>query len=72
MLALPEDPRMLSYLVAVAMVLDLSDRQRLLRDLDLDERLRAELALLARETVMMRELPSLPAVDLARTPSGLN
>ena len=36
------------------------------------ERLRLESALLARETAMLRELPSLPAVDLARTPSGVN
>ena len=72
MLALSEDPRMLSYLVAAAMVLDLRDRQRLLEIATTSERLRAEMALLARENVMMRELPSLPAIDLARTSSGMN
>jgi Lon protease-like protein len=72
MLELPDDPRMLSYLVAVAMVLDLSDRQVLLEAPTTTDRLRLEVALLARETVLMAELPSLPAVDLARTISGLN
>ena len=36
------------------------------------DRLRLESALLARETAMLRELPSLPAVDLARAPIGVN
>jgi hypothetical protein len=34
--------------------------------------LQAELGLLSRETTLVRTLPSLPAVDLARTPSGMN
>jgi Lon protease-like protein len=72
MLAIPDEARVLSYLVAAAMVLDLGDRQRLLESGTTSERLRLELALLARETTMMRELPSLPAIDLARTPSGMN
>jgi len=72
MLELPEDPRILSYLVAVAMVLDLSDRQLLLEAATTTDRLRIEAALLTRETLIVRELPSLPAVDLARTISGLN
>ena len=72
MLELPADPRILSYLVAVAMVLDLSDRQLLLEAETTTHRLRTEAALLARETLIVRELPSLPAVDLARTISGLN
>jgi len=72
MLEMPDDPRTLSYLVAVAMVLDLSDRQRLLQAASTRQRLLDEIALLARETTLMRELPSLPAVDLARTPSGMN
>jgi Lon protease-like protein len=69
---LPEDPRVLSYLVAAAMVLDLSDRQALLETATTTDRLRRELALLSRESMLVRELPSLPAIDLARTPSGLN
>ena len=72
MVALPDDPRILSYLVAVAMVLDLTDRQLLLEAATTTDRLRIEVALLARETMLMSELPSLPAVDLARTASGLN
>ncbi len=72
MLMLPHDPRTLSYLVAAAMVLDLRDRQLLLEADTTADRLRIEIALLARETAMMRELPSLPAIDLARTPSGVN
>ncbi len=72
MLMLPHDPRVLSYLVAAAMVLDLRDRQRLLEAGTTVDRLRLEISLLARETAMMRELPSLPAIDLARTPIGAN
>lgn len=72
MLALPDDARTLSYLVAVAMVLDLRERQALLEAGSTLERLRHEMALLGRETGLVRELPSLPAVDLARTPSALN
>jgi Lon protease-like protein len=66
------DARMLSYLVAVAMVLDLSDRQALLQAVSTSDRLQAELGMLGRETGLVRALPSLPAIDLARTPSGLN
>jgi hypothetical protein len=54
------------------MVLDLRDRQDLLASPTTCERLKAELRLLARETVLMRELPSLPAVDLGRVASGVN
>lgn len=72
MLEMPADARFLSYLVAVAMVLDLSDRQMLLEAATTRDRLRIEVALLARETMLMAELPSLPAVDLARAVIGLN
>jgi len=63
---LPTDPVVLSYLVAAAMVLDLSDKQLLLEASDGAARLRAELALLRRETTMLARLPSLPGADLAR------
>lgn len=63
---LPRDPRVLSYLVGAAMVLDLADRQALLECQDTSSRLRAELRLLHRETALLRVLPSLPAVELAR------
>ncbi|MEZ5115615.1 MAG: LON peptidase substrate-binding domain-containing protein [Candidatus Nanopelagicales bacterium] len=69
---LPDDPTVLSYLVGAAMVLDLADRQRLLERPDAAARLRAELALLRRETGVLRALPSLPAVELARTGVVLN
>lgn len=72
MLELPDDARTLSYLVAVAMVLDLRERQSLLEAATTLDRLRQEVGLLGRETGLVREVPSLPAVDLARTPSGLN
>ena len=72
MLELPHDPWVLSYLVTAAMVLDLRDRQRLLEAPTTADRLRLESALLSRETAMLRELPSLPAIDLARAPIGVN
>ncbi len=64
---LPDDPTVLSYLVAAASVLDLGDKQALLEATDTTARLRAELALLRRETELLRLLPSLPAVDLVRS-----
>jgi uncharacterized protein len=69
---LPADPTVLSYLVIAAMVLDLADRQRLLECPDAATRLQEESRLLARETGLLRHLPSLPAVELARTTSDLN
>ncbi|HET8969883.1 MAG TPA: LON peptidase substrate-binding domain-containing protein [Candidatus Nanopelagicales bacterium] len=67
-----EDPRLLSYLVAVAMILDVVDRQRLLDQPDTSSRLRTALALLRRETALLVQLPSLPAVDLRNTDTTLN
>jgi len=69
---LPEDPAVLSYLVAAAMVLDLADKQRLLAAGDASARLRAELGLLRRESAVLQRLPSLPATDLARQPVSPN
>jgi Lon protease-like protein len=63
---LPDDAIVLSYLVAAAMVLDLGDKQRLLESPDAAVRLRGELALLRREAAVVRQLPSVPAVDLVR------
>jgi Lon protease-like protein len=63
---LPDDPTILSYLIAAAMVLDLRDKQRLLATPDTTTRLRREQALLRRETLLIRELRTLPAVDLLR------
>jgi len=57
---LPAEPAELSYLVASAAVLSLDDRQGLLEAASLQERLRAELRLLKRETTMVRRLRALP------------
>jgi Lon protease-like protein len=63
---LPDDPVVLSYLVAAATVLDLPDKQRLLAAPDTTTRLRFELELLRRELRILERLPSLPAVELTR------
>lgn len=68
---LPDDPRVLSYLVGAAVVADLATRQAFLEASDDTSRLRAELAFLRRETSLIEQIPSLPAVDLAREPFGL-
>ena len=67
-----DDARALSYAVAAGAVLDLTDRQRLLEAPDTASRLRAELALLRRETTLFGLLPSLPAVELTRVPASPN
>lgn len=70
--ALPDDPLVLSYLVAAATVLELTDKQRLLAAPDTSSRLRAELDFLRREVALLDVLPSLPAVDLVRVPYSLS
>lgn len=62
---IPDEPAVLSYLVAAGMVLDLPERQALLEVPDTAERLRVERRLLARERVLIEELRSLPAQDTA-------
>jgi Lon protease-like protein len=69
---LPAEPIVLSYLVAAAMVLDRQDKQDLLEAPDVAARLRAELALLRRERVMLAHLPSLPGADIAREAGSPN
>ncbi|MEV4965961.1 LON peptidase substrate-binding domain-containing protein [[Kitasatospora] papulosa] len=69
---LPDDPSVVSYLVAAAAVLDIPSKQRLLQAPDTATRLREELALLRKETAVIRHLPSLPAVDLTRDPTHPN
>ncbi|MFD6417961.1 LON peptidase substrate-binding domain-containing protein [Streptomyces sp. NPDC060194] len=69
---LPDDPSVVSYLVAAATVLDTPSRQRLLEAPTVAARLRIELGLLRSETALIRNLPSLPAVDLTRAPTSLN
>ena len=69
---LPDDPSELAYLVAAAMILDLSDKQLLLAAPTIDDRLRLELTLLKREASMVTGLGLRPAVELPRTPYASN
>ncbi|MGW5969399.1 LON peptidase substrate-binding domain-containing protein [Streptomyces sp. NPDC055186] len=69
---LPDEPGVVSYLVAAAMMLDTPTKQRLLQAPDTASRLRDELRLLRTETAVIRHLPSLPAADLTRGPTNLN
>lgn len=62
---LPQDPVVLSYLVASAIVTDLPQRQRLLGIADAETRLGEVCDVLRREIELMGALPSMPAVDLA-------
>ncbi|MFI1286895.1 LON peptidase substrate-binding domain-containing protein [Streptomyces sp. NPDC020792] len=69
---LPDEPDVVSYLVAAAMMLDTPTRQRLLQAPDTASRLRDELRLLRSETAIIRSLPSLPAADLTKAPTSQN
>jgi Lon protease-like protein len=69
---LPDEPGVVSYLVAAAMMLDTPTKQRLLQAPDTASRLRDELKLLRTETAIIRTLPSLPASDLTRGPTSFN
>jgi Lon protease-like protein len=69
---LPDDPQVLSYLVAAAAVLEVPVKQKLLACPDTASRLSAELELLRRETALINWLPSLPAVELTRQPFSPN
>jgi Lon protease-like protein len=69
---LPDEPGVVSYLVAAAMMLDTPTKQRLLQAPDTASRLRDELKLLRAETAIIRNLPSLPASELTRGPTSLN
>ena len=62
---LPDDPVVLSYLIASAIVTDLPERQALLGIEDAERRLDAVCEVLRREIDVMSALPSMPAVDLA-------
>lgn len=64
---LPADPRELGYLVTGGLRLDLDERQTLLQQPDDSARLRVALALLHRETQLLRTLSAVPAPELART-----
>jgi Lon protease-like protein len=69
---LPDEPVLLSFVIAATMVIDLSERQGLLDEADTVRRLSAERVLLARETAMLRATTSRPAPDLRYTPYSPN
>jgi uncharacterized protein len=69
---LPDEPSLLSFIVAAAAVIDLPERQALLAESDTLRRLAAERALLSRETAMLRTTTSRPAPDLRNTPYSPN
>jgi hypothetical protein len=58
---LPDEPDVLSYLVASTALLTLDDKQSLLEQDGTRDRLRAEIRLLRRETVLVQELRVVPA-----------
>jgi Lon protease-like protein len=70
--ALPDDPQVISYLVAAAVVLQLSDRQSLLEQPTTTDRLLAERHLVRREIALVTAFRSLPAVELTKGPTSLN
>jgi Lon protease-like protein len=69
---LPDEPDLLSFIVAAAMVVDLPERQALLAEPDTLRRLARERSLLSRETAMLRTTTSRPAPDLRNTPYSPN
>jgi uncharacterized protein len=69
---LPDEPVLLSYLVAATMVVDLPDKQRLLAEPDAAGRLAVSRELLARETRMLRSLTAAPAPELRYSPYSPN
>jgi uncharacterized protein len=69
---LPDEPVLLSYLVAASMIIELNDRQGLLAQPTAVRRLSAERALLARETAILRELGTTPATDFRASPYSPN
>jgi len=70
--ALPDDPQVVSYLVAAAVVLHLPQRQALLEQPTTTERLLAERDLLRREVALIKEFRALPGVDLTKGPVSTN
>lgn len=69
---LPNEPSVVSYLVAAATVLYTSDKQRLLQAPDTATRLAHELKMLRRETTLISKLPSVPGAEYTLRPTNLN
>jgi Lon protease-like protein len=68
----PDDPAVLSYLVAATMIADTNIKQELLEAPDCVSRIQAELRLLRHETALLQKLPAAPAVELTRMPLSPN
>jgi len=68
---MPDDTRVLSYMVAASVPLDLADQQSLLEAATVTDRLRAELRLIRRERALLAQLNSVP-VPLARFAAKLS
>jgi Lon protease-like protein len=69
---LPEDPSVVSYLVAAATTLYTADKQRLLQARDTATRLGEELRILRHETALISKLPSVPGAEYTVRPTSLN
>jgi Lon protease-like protein len=69
---MPDEPELLSFIVAAAMVIDLPERQVMLAESDTLRRLAMQRALLSRETAMLRTTTSRPAPDLRNAPYSPN
>jgi Lon protease-like protein len=63
---IPDEPVLLSYVIAAAMIIDIPERQALLAAPDALSRLKAERQLLTRERAMLHATTSRPAPDLSR------
>jgi Lon protease-like protein len=69
---LPDDPLLLSYLVAATVLLDIGDKQRLLEAPEAAARLRTEAELLHRELRLLRILSAVPSPETLRAAVSLN
>jgi uncharacterized protein len=69
---LPDEPVLLSYVIAAAMIIELPQRQTLLTAPDAMARLDVERKLLASESAMLRATTSRPAPDLRYSPYSPN
>ncbi|WP_129839253.1 LON peptidase substrate-binding domain-containing protein [Streptomyces sp. RFCAC02] len=69
---LPDDPSVVSYLVAAATMLCTGDKQRLLQAETTAARLAEELRVLRQETAVIAKLPSVPGAEFTVRPTSLN
>ena len=69
---LPDDPTLLSYLVAAALVVDLPEKQSLLAVPDASTRLRRELSMLRREIALLRRALDVPPSTETAGPFSLS